>query len=104
VCANVILSCFQAIRARLRSLCLSQGLFSDVRFKLDDGLIAAHKALLMARCDVMRAMFSGDFRESAAKVVSEIVLIFCILIILGEFFKTNVLLKEVLMRKPYSSM
>ncbi|XP_065339074.1 rho-related BTB domain-containing protein 1 isoform X3 [Cloeon dipterum] len=59
----------KAVRARLRSLCLSQGSFSDVKFKLEDGTIAAHKALLMARCDVMRAMFSGDFRESAAKVV-----------------------------------
>lgn len=59
----------QAVRSRLRTLGLGQGLFSDVRFKLDDGTVAAHKAILMARCDVMRAMFAGDFRESAAKVV-----------------------------------
>lgn len=39
-------------------------------FELDDGSVPAHKAILTARCDVMKAMFSGDFRESSAKVVS----------------------------------
>lgn len=46
------------------------GLFADVTFELDDGSVPAHKAILTARCDVMKAMFSGDFRESSAKVVS----------------------------------
>lgn len=46
------------------------GLFADVMFDLDDGSVPAHKAILTARCDVMKAMFSGDFRESSAKVVS----------------------------------
>lgn len=46
------------------------GLFADVMFELDDGSVPAHKAILTARCDVMKAMFSGDFRESSAKVVS----------------------------------
>lgn len=45
------------------------GLFADVIFELDDGSVPAHKAILTARCDVMKAMFSGDFRESSAKVV-----------------------------------
>lgn len=49
-------------------MCL--GLFADVMFELDDGSVPAHKAILTARCDVMKAMFSGDFRESSAKVVS----------------------------------
>ena len=39
-------------------------------FQLDDGTYAAHRPLLMARCDMFRAMFSGDFVESNAKVVS----------------------------------
>lgn len=47
------------------------GLFADVMFELDDGSVPAHKAILTARCDVMKAMFSGDFRESSAKVVSK---------------------------------
>jgi Rho-related BTB domain-containing protein 1/2 len=60
----------QAVRQRLQDLCLGQGLFSDIVFQLDDGSFAAHRPMLMARCDMMKAMFSGDFRESSAKVVS----------------------------------
>ncbi|CAH0393986.1 unnamed protein product [Bemisia tabaci] len=56
-------------RSRLNEICLGEGAFSDVLFQLDDGLFAAHRALLMARCDMMKAMFSGDFRESNAKVI-----------------------------------
>lgn len=48
------------------------GLFADVVFDLDDGSVPAHKAILTARCDVMKAMFSGDFRESSAKVVGPV--------------------------------
>lgn len=51
-------------------MCLEGGLFSDVMFQLEDGTAAVHRPLLMARCDMMHAMFSGDFRESNAKVVS----------------------------------
>ena len=43
---------------------------TDVLFQVDDGSVAAHKALLMARCEVMAGMFSYNFRESSAKVVS----------------------------------
>uniref|UniRef100_T1JMP0 BTB domain-containing protein n=1 Tax=Strigamia maritima TaxID=126957 RepID=T1JMP0_STRMM len=53
----------------LKSLCLDGGLFSDVLFQLDDGTRATHRPMLMCRCDVMYAMFSGDFRESMAKKV-----------------------------------
>ncbi|XP_011336691.1 rho-related BTB domain-containing protein 1 isoform X3 [Ooceraea biroi] len=59
----------QVIRQRLEDICLEQGLFADVMFELDDGSVPAHKAILTARCDVMKAMFSGDFRESSAKVI-----------------------------------
>ncbi|XP_030758790.1 rho-related BTB domain-containing protein 1 [Sitophilus oryzae] len=57
------------LRGRLRDICLDQTLFTDVIFELDDGACAAHKALLAARCDVMNAMFSGDFRESQARQI-----------------------------------
>ncbi|XP_046441529.1 rho-related BTB domain-containing protein 1-like isoform X3 [Daphnia pulex] len=57
------------IRSRLLELGLNQGLYADVHFLLDDGSCPAHRPLLMARCDVMDAMFAGDFRESSAKVV-----------------------------------
>nr|CAD7393180.1 unnamed protein product [Timema cristinae] len=59
----------KAVRQRLQDLCLGQGLFSDIVFQLDDGSFAAHRPMLMARCDMMKAMFSGDFRESNAKVI-----------------------------------
>ncbi|GFT16530.1 rho-related BTB domain-containing protein 1 [Nephila pilipes] len=59
----------QKVRNQMREVCLHQGLFSDVYFQLEDGLCCAHKPILMARCDVMAAMFRGDFRESSAKVV-----------------------------------
>ncbi|KAL1137900.1 hypothetical protein AAG570_009595 [Ranatra chinensis] len=59
----------QAVRLRLRELCVAQSLFADVLFQLDDGCLPAHRPLLQARCDMMRAMFSGDFREGSAKVI-----------------------------------
>lgn len=58
------------IKRRLQDICLEQGLFADVIFELDDGACTAHKGMMAARCDVMKAMFRGDFRESQAKVVS----------------------------------
>lgn len=48
---------------------LNQGLFTDISFELDDGYVKAHRAILIARCDVMRAMLNGDFREAHANVV-----------------------------------
>ncbi|KAF7995181.1 hypothetical protein HCN44_004653 [Aphidius gifuensis] len=59
----------QVVRERLEDICLDQGLFGDVLFELDDGTLPAHRAILTARCDMMKAMFSGDFRESSAKVI-----------------------------------
>ncbi|XP_076354179.1 rho-related BTB domain-containing protein 1-like isoform X2 [Tachypleus tridentatus] len=59
----------QKVRARVKEVCVKQGLFSDVLFQLEGGLCAAHRPLLVARCDMMAAMFRGDFRESSEKVV-----------------------------------
>jgi len=59
----------QVIMTRLLELSFNQGLYSDVHFLLDDGSCPSHRPLLMVRCDVMNAMFAGDFRESVAKVV-----------------------------------
>ncbi|KAB7504651.1 Rho-related BTB domain-containing protein 1 [Armadillidium nasatum] len=60
----------QVLQCRLREVCLEGGLASDVLFQLEDETASAHRPLLMARCDMMLAMFSGDFRESNAKVVT----------------------------------
>ena len=47
----------------LSEVCLLDSLFSDIVFRLDDGTASAHKPLLMARCDMMRAMFThNDFK------------------------------------------
>ena len=44
--------------------------FADILFRLDDGALSAHKPVLMARCDMMLAMFTHeDFVESSARVV-----------------------------------
>lgn len=49
--------------------CVGDGYFTDVMFELDDGQMKAHRAILIARCDVMRAMLAGDFREAHSSVV-----------------------------------
>ncbi|XP_054917253.1 rho-related BTB domain-containing protein 1 isoform X2 [Dermacentor andersoni] len=57
------------LKLQLKEVCLDKSLYADVLFRLDDGFCSAHRPLLMARCEMMAAMFSGDFRESSAKVV-----------------------------------
>ncbi|KAK3913203.1 Rho-related BTB domain-containing protein 1 [Frankliniella fusca] len=47
--AELKLQYSQDLRKRLQELCVGQGLFSDVRFQLDDGLYPVHRALLMSR-------------------------------------------------------
>eukprot|EP00090_Calanus_glacialis_P014770 TRINITY_DN23654_c0_g1_i3.p1 TRINITY_DN23654_c0_g1~~TRINITY_DN23654_c0_g1_i3.p1 ORF type:complete len:279 (-),score=68.95 TRINITY_DN23654_c0_g1_i3:185-1021(-) len=59
----------EKISEQLEEVCLNSGLFSDVLFRLDDGVQGAHKAILMARCDVMAAMFSDNFLEGSAEIV-----------------------------------
>ena len=44
--------------------------YPDVIFELEDGRVAAHKAMLAARSDVMAAMFSENFIEGAASLVT----------------------------------
>lgn len=44
-------------------------MFADIKFELDDGRVKAHRAMLVARCEVMRAMLNGDFREAHAHSV-----------------------------------
>lgn len=58
------------MKKNLEKYCVNSGLFSDVTFELDDGHIKSHRAMLIARCDVMRAMLNGDFREAHSNVVS----------------------------------
>lgn len=57
------------ISHQLEDVILGRRLFSDIEFALDDGKVAAHKPLLMARCDMMQAMFSDAFLEGSARCV-----------------------------------
>uniref|UniRef100_A0A8C8VL58 Rho-related BTB domain-containing protein 1 n=1 Tax=Pelusios castaneus TaxID=367368 RepID=A0A8C8VL58_9SAUR len=61
---------FHVRRANRIRECLSRGVLADVVFLVDDGLVPAHKPLLIAGCDWMVAMFCGNFRESHAAEVS----------------------------------
>ncbi|XP_074088424.1 rho-related BTB domain-containing protein 1 isoform X2 [Macrotis lagotis] len=65
-----ITKAFHVRKANRIKECLSKGTFSDVTFKLDDGVINAHKPLLICSCDWMAAMFGGSFVESAKSEVA----------------------------------
>ena len=43
--------------------------FADIQFKVDNGTILAHKPILMARCEMMYAMFNDNFMEASADLV-----------------------------------
>lgn len=58
------------MKQHLEKYCVDNGMFADITFELDDGRIRAHRAMLVARCEVMRAMLNGDFREAHAHTVS----------------------------------
>lgn len=51
------------------TLILSTYFLVDIEFQLEDGVIALHKPILMARCEMMFAMFSANFMESSAEIV-----------------------------------
>lgn len=50
--------------ARLKDFFLNQPETADVVFNVEGTYIYAHKCVLIARCDVMSAMFSGNFVEA----------------------------------------
>lgn len=57
------------MKQNLEKYCVENGMFADITFELDDGKIRGHRAMLVARCEVMRAMLNGDFREAHAHTV-----------------------------------
>lgn len=75
---NVFIQCFDVFQFVKKSLekCINRSTFSDVTFELDDGQMKSHRAMLIARCDMMRAMLNGDFREAHSNVVSIRILIY----------------------------
>uniref|UniRef100_A0A8C4QB23 Rho related BTB domain containing 2b n=1 Tax=Eptatretus burgeri TaxID=7764 RepID=A0A8C4QB23_EPTBU len=61
---------FHLRRANRIHECLAKGTFADVIFRLDDGLVSAHRPLLIASCDWMAALFGGSFVESYNREVT----------------------------------
>lgn len=59
------------MKTNLEKQCIEKGTFSDIIFELDDGIkLRAHRAMLVARCEVMRAMLNGQFLEAHAHTVN----------------------------------
>ena len=48
----------------MRKLFLNKTLYSDITFVVNGQKIPAHRCVLTTRCEVMSAMFSGQFAES----------------------------------------
>ena len=48
----------------MRKLFLNNALYSDITFVVDGQKIPAHRCVLTTRCEVMSAMFNGQFAES----------------------------------------
>ncbi|CRL03470.1 CLUMA_CG016254, isoform A [Clunio marinus] len=57
------------MKQNLEKYCVDNGMYADITFELDDGRVRAHRAILVARCEVMRAMLNGDFREAHAHTI-----------------------------------
>lgn len=53
-----------SLALKMKNLFLNKPLFADVTFNIDGQLVFAHKALLIARSEVMARMLLGDFVES----------------------------------------
>ena len=55
----------------MRKLFLNNTLYSDITLVVDGQKIPAHRCVLTTRCEVMSAMFSGQFAESNTAEVSD---------------------------------
>ena len=53
----------------MEELFFNKTLYSDITFVVDGQKIPAHRCVLTTRCEVMSAMFSGQFAESKATEV-----------------------------------
>ena len=47
---------------------------SDVEFVIGGKSIHAHKTILVLRCEHFKTMFTGDWKESTAKLVTIIIM------------------------------
>ena len=60
----------------MEGLFFNKAVYSDITFVVDGRKIPAHRCVLTTRCEVMSAMFSGQFSESKATEVSHVNVIF----------------------------
>jgi len=61
----------EARKRRVREeVMTSQSVFNDVTFVVDDGEVKTSKVMMSANCDVMNAMFTGNFIESSCDQVN----------------------------------
>ncbi|XP_048382710.1 rho-related BTB domain-containing protein 3 isoform X5 [Stegostoma tigrinum] len=72
ICSSDVINQTAKSKGQSQSCCCSLSLFfqnpdlADVTFKVQGASIYAHRAVLVARCEVMAAMFSGYYAETTA--------------------------------------
>uniref|UniRef100_A0ABM0GWV1 Rho-related protein racA-like n=1 Tax=Saccoglossus kowalevskii TaxID=10224 RepID=A0ABM0GWV1_SACKO len=54
---------------QFKELFFNKKVLSDIQFNVEGTTVYSHKAILIARCDVMSAMFSGRFAESSSNKI-----------------------------------
>lgn len=66
----------RGMTSRAKKLVNSQ-MFSDIVFQIEGRIVVAHKAFLVAQCEMMAAMFmAGHFKESGVQMVRNVLILF----------------------------
>ncbi|XP_022081978.1 rho-related protein racA-like isoform X2 [Acanthaster planci] len=80
---------------RAKWLFLNKQTLSDIRFKVEDTLVYAHKVMLTCRCGFMNGMFTGDFTESSQDEIRiEDVSLECFLALLEYLYTDHAPIEE----------
>ncbi|XP_022095615.1 rho-related protein racA-like isoform X2 [Acanthaster planci] len=80
---------------RAKWLFLNRQTLSDIRFKVEDTTVHAHKVILTSRCGFMNGMFSGDFTESSQDEIRiEDVSLECFLALLEYLYTDHAPIEE----------
>ncbi|XP_022081981.1 rho-related protein racA-like [Acanthaster planci] len=80
---------------RTKWLFLNKQTLSDIRFKVEDTTVYAHKVMLTSRCEVMNGMFTGDFTESSQDEIRiEDVSLECFLALLEYLYTDHAPIEE----------
>ncbi|XP_022095622.1 rho-related protein racA-like [Acanthaster planci] len=80
---------------RAKWLFLNKQTLSDIRFKVEDTTVYAHKVMLTSRCSFMSGMFSGGFTESSQDEIKiEHVSLECFLALLEYLYTDHAPIEE----------